>query len=208
LSDPLAPRLQAAVLGLAGVLAAASALGTLLAPYLLVKNPLLLVAISPAAHHVVLAAASVDPLPLLLVATLRRALFGVGAYGLGLLYGRKALGWVAQRQPRILRLLGWAERLFERFGLLLLTLAPAPTLAFFAGTTRKPFAWVVPALLVGHTLWNAAALWVGDALASRTELLTDFVGEHLLESTLLCAGIVVLRHLFRRFASRSPRAAD
>jgi hypothetical protein len=208
LSDPLEPRLQAAVLGLAGVLAAAGLLGTLLAPYLLVKNPLLLVAISPAAHHVVIAAASVDPLPLLIVATLRRALFGVGAYGLGLLYGRKALGWIAQRQPRSLRLLRWVERLFERFGLLLLALAPAPTLAFFAGTTRKRIAWVLPALLVGHTLWNAGALWVGDALASRSELLTDFLGEHLLESTLLCAGLVALRQLFRRFAARRPRAAD
>ncbi len=32
-----------------------------LSPYLLVKNPLLLVMISPAAHHVALAAASTEP---------------------------------------------------------------------------------------------------------------------------------------------------
>jgi len=195
------------VLWLAGALTTASLLGTALAPYLLVKNPLLLVAISPAAHHVVFAAANVEPVPLLIVATLRRALTGVGAFGLGYVFGPRALGWVEERQPRVRRWLGYIERLFERFGVALLCIAPAPTLAFFAGMAGRPLRWVLPALLVGHALWNALAYYVGDALAARTDLLVDFLSEHLLESTLVCAGFVGLRQLVRRLSRRADASS-
>jgi hypothetical protein len=193
---------------LVGALTGASLLGTALAPYLLVKSPLLLVAISPAAHHVVLAAATVDPLPLLVVATLRRALTGVGAFGLGLVFGPQALGWVAQRQPRMGRLLGYVERLFARFGVVLLAVAPAPTLAFFAGMAARRLRWVLPALLVGHSLWNTLAYFLGDALAARTDLLVDFLSEHLLESTLACVAFVALQQLLRRLSRRGADAAQ
>jgi membrane protein YqaA with SNARE-associated domain len=202
LSDPSQPRLRAAVLGLLSATALLSLLGTALSPYLLVKNPLLLVAISPAAHHVAMAAATVDPAPLLLVATLRRALVGVASYGLGLLYGRAALGWIEQRQPWLWRLFSWVEKIFTRFGVALLLLAPMPTVAFFAGAARSRFSLVVLALLVGHTLWAAATYYVGDALASRTDLITDFLGEHLLESTLACVGLVTLAQLLKRLRRR------
>ncbi len=194
-------------MGLVGALTGLSLLGTALSPYLLVKNPLLLVAISPAAHHVVLAAATVDPLPLLVVATLRRALTGIGAFGLGAVFGGRALGWVELRQPRMARLLTYIEKLFARFGIALLMLAPAPTLAFFAGMAARRLRSVVPALLFGHALWNAAAYYLGDALAARTDLLVDFLSQHLLESTLVCVAFVAVQRLLRWFARRGADAA-
>lgn len=206
MSEIREPRLRSAVLGLVAALTFASLLGTALAPYLLVKNPLLLVAISPAAHHVVLAAATVDPLPLMIVATLRRTLTGLGAFGLGAVFGQRAVGWVALRQPRMARLLGHIEKLFARVGVALLCVAPAPTLAFFAGMASRPLRWVLPALLVGHTLWNAAAYYLGDALAARTDLLVDFLGEHLLESTLVCVAFVAVQQLLKRLSRRADAA--
>lgn len=188
---------------LVGALTAASLIGTALSPYLLVKSPLLLVAISAAAHHVVLAAASVDPFPLLLVATLRRVLTGVAGFGLGAVFGPRALEWVEARQPRMHRWLLYLQRLFTRFGVVLLVVAPAPTLAFLAGMASRPLRWVLPALIVGHTLWNAITYYVGDTLSARTELLVDFLGEHLLESTLLCAGFVAVQQLLRRWSRRA-----
>ena len=187
---------------LLAVLTAASLLGTALAPYLLVKSPLLLVAISPAAHHVALAAASVDPATLIVVATVRRVLTGIGAYGLGLLYGRAALGWLDERYPRLARLVAWVERLFARFGLGVLVLAPAPTVALFAGAARSHFVAFVVALTLGHTLWNSLVYYVGDALALWTDLLTGFIGENLLECTLACLGLVALQQALSRFAER------
>lgn len=187
-------------------LTAASVLGTALAPYLLVKSPLLLVGLSAAAHHVVLAAATVDPLLLLAVATLRRTLTCLAAYAVGVVFGPRAVAWLEQRQPRMNKLLGFVEKLFRRFGVPLLVVAPAPTLAFLAGVSARRLRTVLPALIVGHALWNAAAYYVGDALAERTDSFVDFLDEHLLESTLACVGFVALQQLVRRLFRRRADA--
>jgi membrane protein DedA with SNARE-associated domain len=202
-------RLRTGVFALLTAVTAASLLGTALAPYLLVKSPLLLVALSPAAHHVVLAAASVAPAPLLSVAILRRVLTGVAAYGFGFLYGRAALGWLDQRYPRLARTVDWIERLLARWGVWLLVLAPTPTVALLAGAARSRFVAFVIAITLGQALWNGLTVYLGDAVAVWTDLLTSFLGEHLLESTLVCVALVALQQalsrLRRRRAGVSPR---
>lgn len=202
MSDVARTRLRRLTFGLLSVLTAASLLGTAFSPYLLVESPLLLVAVSPAAHHVVLAAASTDPLSLIAVATLRRTLTGIGAYGVGLLYGRAALGWLDQSYPRVARLVAWIERVFARFGLALLLAAPAPAVALFAGAARSNFLLAVAALLLGHTLYSTITYYVGDALALWTDVLTSFVGENLLECTLVVFGLVSLQQAVARARSR------
>jgi membrane protein DedA with SNARE-associated domain len=199
--------LRTAVFALLAVLTAASLLGTALAPYLLLKSPLLLVVVSAAAHHVALAAATVDPLPLIAVATVRRTITGIGAYGLGFLYGRAALGWLDERHPRVARLVGWVERLFARWGVALLVIAPVPVVALFAGAARTRFVVFVLALLAGYAFWNSVIFYVGDRLAIWTDLLTSFIGENLLESTLVCVAAVALTQALSRFARRRRAAA-
>jgi membrane protein DedA with SNARE-associated domain len=199
LPEPVPPRLRAAIWGLFTAVTVASLLGTALSPYLLVKNPLLLVAISAAAHHVALAAATVDQVPLIIVATLRRVLTGLSAYGLGYLYGGLAIQWIEQRHARAARLVRFFERLFARFGVALLVIAPAPTLALFAGAARSRLSLFVLALTVGHLFWNTATQYLGDAFAQRTDLLTNFLGEHLLESTLACVALVVVQQAIGRW---------
>jgi uncharacterized membrane protein YdjX (TVP38/TMEM64 family) len=93
--------------------------------------------------------------------------------------------------------------LLARFGVLLLCFAPTPTLAFFAGMAGRRLLWVLAALLIGHTLWITVTYYVGDALAARTDLLVNFLSEHLLASTLVCLALAGLRPLLRRlFRSR------
>jgi membrane protein DedA with SNARE-associated domain len=209
LSAPTPPRLRAAILGLMSAVSAASLLGTALAPYLLVKSPLGLVLLSPAAHHVALAAATVDPVTLIVVATLRRVLTGLAAYGLGYLYGRAALEWLELRYTRLAKVVRWVERLYARFGVGLLVVAPAPTLAVLAGAARGRLVWFVLALAVGHALWNTVVQLLGDAFARTTDLLTAYVGEYLLESTLVCVAAVAAQQgvsllLRRRRQARLP----
>ncbi len=206
LPEPVPPRVRSAVWGLVTLVTVASLLGTALSPYLLVKSPLLLVAISAAAHHVALAAASVEPVPLIIVATLRRVLTGLSAYGLGYLYGGLAIAWVEQRHARLAELLRLLERLFSRFGVALLILAPAPTLAVFAGAARSRISLFLAALTLGHLLWNTLTQLLGDVLAHRTDMLTAFLGEHLLESTAVCVALVVLQQVVSRLRRR-PQAA-
>jgi membrane protein DedA with SNARE-associated domain len=201
-------RLRAAVFVLLSIVTTGSLLGTALSPYLLVKSPLLLVAISPAAHHVVLAAASVDAAPLVAVASARRVLTCIAAYGIGVIYGRAALGWLEQRYPRLARLVVWIERLFARWGVWLLVLVPAPTVAVFAGAARSHFAAFIVAVALGHVLWNGVTVFVVDAVALWTDLLTSFVGEHLLESTLFCIALVALQQVLSRRLPRRRRQGD
>jgi len=194
--------LRAAIVGLFVAVTIASLLGTALAPYLLVKSPLLLVALSPAAHHVAMAAASVAPVPLIVVATLRRVLTGLGAYGLGYLYGHAAVAWLEQRHPRLAQLVRLIERLFARVGVALLVVAPAPTIAVLAGAARSRLSLFLLALTLGHALWNTITQYLGDAFARRTDLLTAFLDEHLLESTLVCVGAVALQQGLTRLLRR------
>ena len=200
-------KLQSAVFALLAALTVASLAGTALAPYLLVKSPLLLVAISAAAHHVALAAATVDPLPLVVVATLRRVLTGLGAYGLGYLYGPAALVWLEQRYPRLAKLVAWVERLFARFGVLVLVVAPAPSVALLAGSARSRLPAFLLALTVGPVLWTTATFYLGDAFARWTDLLTASLGENLLESTLVCVLLVALQQGVALLRRRRQRAA-
>lgn len=200
------PRLRAAIWGLLTAVSVASLLGTALGPYLLVKSPLGLVILSPAAHHIALAAATVDPVLLVVVATLRRVLTGLSAYGLGYLYGKTALEWLEQRYERLARLLRWVEGLYARFGPWLLVVAPAPTVVVLAGAARSHLGGVLLALFAGHALWNALVQALGGAFAQTTDLVTAFFGEYLLESTLVCVAVVALQQGASLLRRRSRRA--
>lgn len=186
-------RLHSSVLALLGVVTALSLVGTALAPYLLVRSPLLLVALSPAAHHVALAAASVAPVPLIVVATLRRALTGIAAYGLGYVFGAAARSYILQRSPRLAKLLAFVDRQLRRFGLGVLVVAPLPTLALLVGAARGRFLPFVCSLLVGLALWSSATYYLGEALSRWTDVLTATLDENLLESTLICISVVALQ---------------
>lgn len=195
-------RMRTAVLGFLAMLTGASLLGAALLPYLLVKSPLLLVAVSATLHHIALAAASVEPLPLIVVATLRRTLTGLSAFGLGYVYGPATLGWLSSRYPRLAGLVRWLERALSRFGAVLLLFLPVPTVALLAGAARHRVPVVVGCLLVGHAVWNSAVILLGEALARFTHQLTAFLREHLLVSTLVCASLILLSRLGRRAWAR------
>lgn len=180
------------------MLTAAGLVGAALSPYLLVKNPLLLVAISPAAHHVVLAAATVDPPTLIAVATLRRLLLGICAYGLGYIYGRVSFEWLGRRYPRLGRWLGVVERLFARRGVALLVVAPAQTLVLLAGVARSPLLPFMLALTLGNVIWTTLTYYLGDAIALWTDQLIAFLSAHLFESTAVCILAVGLQQAVSR----------
>ena len=58
-------------------------------------------------------------------------------------------------------------------------------------------------------LWNTLTQHIGDAFARRTDLLTAFLDEHLLESTLVCLAAVALQQgVSRLLRRRRGRAAQ
>lgn len=204
--ERVSDRLRTAVLGFLAVLTFASIVGAALSPYLLVKSPLLLVAVSAAAHHVALAAASVEPLPLIVVATLRRTLTGLSAFGLGYVYGPATLGWLSERYPRLSGMASWLSRALHRFGTPLLLLLPVPTVALLAGGARRRLPVVAACLLVGQAVYTTVVILLGEAVAEWTHQLTAFLREHLLVSTLVCASLIALSRLARAMRGRRTKA--
>lgn len=208
LQNPSSPLVRNSVLMLSAVLVGASLLGTALSPYLLVKNPFLLVVISPATHHIVLAAASVEPIPLVSVATVRRVLTGLGGYGLGYVYGSVVLEWLAKRSPRLARITSFVEGAFARRGVVLLVLAPVQTLALLAGAARSRLPYFLAAITLGNALWISLTVYLGDALSHWTDRLRAYLDQHLLESTLACVVAVGLQQVFARWRRARALATD
>lgn len=194
----LPPRVRGLVLGSLAVLTVAGALGTAFSPYLLVEQPLLLVALSADNRHVLLAAAQVPPLPLWVVGTVRRMLSLLLTYGLGALYGPAAIRWTAGRFPRVGRLVAWLERLLARWGPALLVPFSSYTLVGLAGVTRMPLRRFLWGAGLGNALYMAAAVWLGEAVARWSALFIAWLAQHLVESTVVCVLAVVVQQLLRR----------
>lgn len=189
--------------GIVCILTVASLLGTATSPLLLVKAPLLLVALAPDGRHVALAAGRVDPWLLLCVSVARRTVFGVALYALGAAYGDVAIGWVEARARRVGKALRVVERLFAKLGAPLLLITPFLALCVLAGAARMRFLLVLPALILGHCLWAGTTVWLGTRFADSAQVVVDFFATRLLESTLVCCALVAAHQLYTR-RKRAP----
>lgn len=203
----LPPRVRRTILLGLAVLTAMGAVGTALSPWLLVEQPLLLVALSAQNRHVLLAAAQVSPLPLWVVGTARRMLSLLLTFGLGALYGRAAVRWTAGRFPRVARLMGWLEGLLGRWGPLLLVPFSSYTLVGLAGVTRMPLRAFLLGAGLGNAIYMAAAVWLGESVARYSELFIAWLAQHLVESTVVCVLAVVIQQLLRRRRAQQQAAA-
>jgi len=186
-----------------GVLTAASVLGTVLSPLLLVKAPLLLVALAPDGRHVALAAGRVGPLLLLSVTVVRRALFSIGVYGLGAAYGDLAVTWIEARARRLGKALRALERVFARVGAVLLLALPFLTVCILAGAARTRLVVFLPTLFVGHCIWVICAVWLGTRFAVEAQSVVDFFAERLFESTAVCVALMAAYQLITRRGRRA-----
>ncbi len=191
-------RLVRASWALLAVLTVASVVGTAVSPLLLVKAPLLLVTLSPDGRHVALVAGRVDPFLLMGVTVVRRALYSIGVYALGMAYGDVALIWIEARARRLGKALRTLERVFARVGALLLLALPFLTVCVLAGAARTRVLVFLPALVVGHCLWVITTVWLGTRFAAEAQAVVDFFAERLFESTLVCVALVAAYQLLTR----------
>lgn len=201
------PRLRHAVFALAGFVVISSTVGAALSPYLLVQHPLLLVAIAPDGRHVVLAAPSSPAAALIVIGTARRMLAIVAGFGVGFLYGEAAVRWIEGRVPRLARLVRFLERMFERFGLVLLFVAPLPSIGLLAGAARTRLAGVLVAGILGQLTWMTLTVYFGDAISAWTKPLLAFLSRHLIETTIVAVALVGLQQL-RAYQKRKARRAS
>ncbi|MBX3131707.1 MAG: hypothetical protein KF718_33630 [Polyangiaceae bacterium] len=192
-AEAVPPRLRHALFALLGVVGVTTIAGTAFSPYLLVKAPLLLVALAPEGRHIILAVSTTDPVLLVAVATLRRLLGLIAAYGLGLTYGPAAVSWVERRFPRFGKLVRIAERLFARVGAPLLLFIPLQSIALLAGAARTRFFTFLGFVSVGQFCMVLITYLFGDAITKWTEPILVFLSEHVVETTIACATLVALQ---------------
>lgn len=191
-------RARRLVFAAVAVVTALGTIGSALSPWLLVRHPLLLVALSPDVRHLILVAPQLPFLPVLVVGVLRRAA-GLGTmYALGSLYGPLAIPWFEQQAPRLGKAIRWLERLFARLGAPLLVIFPIYSLGALAGAAGTRLKVFIAAMLAGQTLYVTSGYYFGDAIRGWTQPLLRFLGEHLVASTAVCLGAVALQQLWSR----------
>ena len=184
-----------------------SLLGTAFLPYLLVEQPELLLVTSADARNLVLVASRVDLLTAALIVIPRRLVAMAVTYGMGLVYGPALLGWSARKLPRLARLIAGFQRLYARFGLVLVVLWPAYGTSALAGITRTPFRAYFACMSVGQVLFFLVVYFLGDAVSVWTDSLVALLRDNLLESTAACLALVGLQQTVayvRRRKAREP----
>ncbi len=145
-------------------LSLASAVGTLLAPHLLVANPLLLIVLSPRRVYLTVAAATV-PLPLFLaIGLLRLGAADPWHFLLGRMHGPTVARGLARRSPLAGR---FARALLDtgrRRGLIVVAFAPTGKILMLAGATGLPSRRVALADAGGTVLQLVVLRATGGAL--------------------------------------------
>ncbi len=186
----------------AAVLAVMTLIGRGLAPMLLTKSPLLLVALSPITPHLVLAATVAPMAPFIVVGTLRRILAPIIAYHVGRHYGPDGITFLHNRYPRWSRFLRFVERAFDRAAPLLLLVLPDLGMCALAGARLFNRWFALAMVIAGQAIRVALTFHVGDALSAWLMPFVDLLRAHVWTATLICAVLAIAYGLSRRRTQR------
>jgi membrane protein DedA with SNARE-associated domain len=191
------------LIGVVVLLAVAAGIGDATSPMLVVHIPLLLVALSPRARHVLLASQVVGALPLVTVALVRRLLAIPVLYRLGRLHGSSSLGWVERHYPRTGRWTRRVERWFERAEVPVVILLPGLLTAYLAGCAGMAEPVLLALSALGILARLSLLLVVGDVLVAPLTWLLGTIGDHQGMLIVLSVGLTVLQVVRHRRRARS-----
>jgi len=156
----------------------ASNIGDALAPSLVTRHPLLLIALNARNRNLVLVTNQLDPVPYYVVGTLRLLLSDPLFYVLGFLYGDAAVTWMERKAPTYGRVMRTAERFFATAAYPLVFIAPNNYICLFAGAAGMP----VLAFVILNVTGTVARLYlirvVGDIFESPIQSILDFIKDY------------------------------
>jgi membrane protein DedA with SNARE-associated domain len=185
------------------VLFAAGLVGAAVAPALLVREPKLLIAMSPLFRHLALASGSIDLVPFVAIAVTRLFATDPFLYVIGRHYGPEAVEWVELRSGGARRVVRAVQRAFARAGLVVLFLSPGPLVCLLAGVARMPIMTFVSVNLLGTA---AAVLLIrsfGVAFAAKLAIVREFIAANLVVLTAISAALVLASVAVKRRRWRS-----
>lgn len=177
----------------------ASAIGTALAPTLLVESPELLLVLDPRPTHLVLAAPSLPAATYFAIAIVRWFVADPFFFQVGRERGPAAVAWLSPRSGKVGR---WFMRLvlevLDRAAPLVVFFASGPLVCLLVGVQQRMRLRTFVVLdVVGSVVTLAILRAFGDRFAEPIGVLTAFVREHLVELTVASTVLVVIVLLVR-----------
>jgi membrane protein DedA with SNARE-associated domain len=179
---------------------AATQVAGALFPTLSTENPTLLILLSSANRHLIVAAASAqtwldagNAVPMALFAVIgvvRLLLPDPFFYAIGWHYGDRAIAWLERRTPTFGELLREIERLFAKAGWLFVLVLPNTYVCVIAGAARFNRKWFWALNVVGTIGRVIVMYFVGRALQDWIDKALGFVSDHRLPFLVLSFGIV------------------
>ena len=170
-----------------------SLLGTvadILGPKLIVEHPQLQMFLNPRNRYMILAAATVAPVPFFLIGFVRLVLTDPIGYVLGRQYGEAALKWAGEKMGDEGRFIGRVERIFGRAAPLIILLAPNLYMCILAGASGMKVRTFV-ALNITGTIGRLILFRIaGHAFREELLDLVDWIGRN--QKWLIIASFVVV----------------
>jgi membrane protein DedA with SNARE-associated domain len=173
------------------VLVIASNVGDALAPSLVDRHPLWLIALNARNRNLVLVTNNLDAVSYYAVGSARLVLSDPLFYVLGYLYGDSAIRWMERKAPTYGRFMRTAERFFGAASYPLVFIAPNNYICLFAGAAGMPvFAFVV--LNVTGTFARLYLIRVvGDVFDSPIESILDFIKDYRVPRLVITVALVL-----------------
>ena len=165
-------------------------------PTLATKHPLLMIALDARNRFLVLAR-HVDIVPFVIVAVLRRSFSDPLFYLLGRYYGENALRWL-QKKGGAGDLVPLTEKLFKKAGYPMVFAFPGAIVCALAGQTGMSPVGFVIANLSGTLTSVFLVRRFSSAISSPVEGLLGFFSRHLVATTAVSVGLVVLSLVLNR----------
>jgi len=165
-------------------------------PALATRHPLLLIALDARNRFLVLAR-HVDLVPFVIVAVLRRSLSDPLFYLLGRFYGEGALRWLEKKGGGG-ELVVLTEKMFKRAAYPMVFAFPGAIVCALAGQTGMSPVGFVAANLAGTLTAVFAVRRFSATIASPVEGLLGFFNRHLVATTAVSIGLVVLSLMLNR----------
>jgi membrane protein DedA with SNARE-associated domain len=158
---PLTRRLVL-VAGLA--LYVAGTIGSNIAPAVIDKHPVTILALSSRNRNLFASVPFIDPIPYAVVGFLRVLAAGVVLYLIGRWYGARGIGWVEGQVGELPATIRWIQRGVDRAGWLLVLLMPGSNIVcLLVGHRRMPPRTFMPLMMSGIVV-KLGVMWAGGKL--------------------------------------------
>lgn len=188
------------------LLTIAANVGDALAPSLVDRHPLLLIALNARNRNLALTTNLLDPIPYYVVGFVRLVVSDPLFYLLGYFYGDAAVKWVERNTRTLGSSLRFVESHFGRFALPLVFLVPNNWICLFAGASGMRPAVFIAANVAG----TIVRLWVirvlGNVFSEPIDWVLEMIGEYRIPLLVLSVGAVLFTVLTERRSGRGELA--